>query len=488
MDWSSSDLGDAFGLFKQKLDLYLEDEEIMDDAAKARKFLRGSSGLTDEEKKNLDELYGFFERNLKISVNFRIHRLHLMQFRQNKDESLDDFITQARTLALKCEFSEEELSERLLELIITPKATRRTAADNTAGTSTTPTARPTQVQTSEKAKQNCQFNHQWGGGIFRWRICRAVLCSHYQWTSTPSASHGMRLTPCLEWDPRIIWRHTRRLKLDTGAAGNTLPIRTFHQMYGKGRLNCDIVEPAPDIKLVSYSGDRIKCHGKISIPCKYRGPVWETIMFYIVDVPGPAILGLRNSQSLGIVTLNVDEVTPKTTVKRAGQPRLDDLSDAKRAFPDQFDRMGDFECDEDLEVKEDARGSIDAPRKTLYISKTHSRPALTRWKLTGSSVKSQNIQSGAPVWYTARRRTAASGSALIPKSWTKASSDAPTKFQQSKNSTYCSQTQKSSANWTLKIITSKIILRYDDFPTLQLLLCAIWGHTSKHKQEYDDPS
>ena len=128
MDWSSNDLGDAFSLYKQKLNLYIEDEGIPEAAVKARKFCPGIgddglrrlhvSGLTDDEKQDIEELYKFFENHLKISVNFRIHRLHLMQYRQRKDESLDDFITRARTLALKCEFSDGELSERLIELII----------------------------------------------------------------------------------------------------------------------------------------------------------------------------------------------------------------------------------------------------------------------------------------------------------------------------------------------------------------------------------
>ena len=120
--------------------------------------------------------------------------------------------------------------------------------------------------------------------------------------------------------PEVSGKKMLWLKIDTGAAGNTLPFCTFHQMYSKDSLNCDILKPTPEVKLVSYSGDRIRCHGKITIPCKYRDSAWEPIMFYIVHVPGPAILGLRNNQSLGIVTLNVDEVTPKTLVKHEWCP------------------------------------------------------------------------------------------------------------------------------------------------------------------------
>ena len=53
-----------------------------------------------------------------MDVNFRVHRLHLMRYRQSSNENLDDFITRARKLAKKCQFSEDELNERLMELVI----------------------------------------------------------------------------------------------------------------------------------------------------------------------------------------------------------------------------------------------------------------------------------------------------------------------------------------------------------------------------------
>ena len=67
---------------------------------------------------NPRELWTLFENQLKVNVNLRIHRLHLMQHRQRQDESLDEFITSARTLANKCQFPDAELSELLIELII----------------------------------------------------------------------------------------------------------------------------------------------------------------------------------------------------------------------------------------------------------------------------------------------------------------------------------------------------------------------------------
>ena len=128
MDWSCDDLGDAISLFKQKIILFFEDENIDSDEAKERKICRGIgdeglrrlnvSGLTDEKKRKQDELWQFFENQLKVNINFRINRLHFMRYKQRPDESLDQFVIRARTLGLKCDFSDTELSERLLELII----------------------------------------------------------------------------------------------------------------------------------------------------------------------------------------------------------------------------------------------------------------------------------------------------------------------------------------------------------------------------------
>lgn len=128
MNWADPNLSEAISLLKQKMTLYLEDEEIADEAKQGRKICRGigdeglkrlnASGLSDADKKRPNKLWEFYEGQLKLNVNFRIHRLHLMQYIQKPDESIDDFVTRARTLAQKCQFTDEELNERLIELII----------------------------------------------------------------------------------------------------------------------------------------------------------------------------------------------------------------------------------------------------------------------------------------------------------------------------------------------------------------------------------
>ena len=54
----------------------------------------------------------------KDESELRVHRLHLMDYRQRSEGSIDDFVTTARTQALKCEFEESELEEKIIELMI----------------------------------------------------------------------------------------------------------------------------------------------------------------------------------------------------------------------------------------------------------------------------------------------------------------------------------------------------------------------------------
>ena len=111
MNWSDPDLNEAMSLFKQKITLYIENEEITDETKQARKICCGIgdqglrllivSGITEQLKRLPENLWNFFESQLQVNGNFRIDRLHPMQYRQKTNESFDDFIIRDRTLAQK---------------------------------------------------------------------------------------------------------------------------------------------------------------------------------------------------------------------------------------------------------------------------------------------------------------------------------------------------------------------------------------------------
>ena len=116
MNWAAQDVAATFKLFKQRLLLVCEDNEVTNDEKIARKIKIGvgdeglrrlnASGLSDADQKKRAEIWNFFEVQLNVDVNFCIHSLNLMQYCQKEDETLDEFVTQARTQAQMCEFKD----------------------------------------------------------------------------------------------------------------------------------------------------------------------------------------------------------------------------------------------------------------------------------------------------------------------------------------------------------------------------------------------
>ena len=128
MNWNAPDVADTFKLYKQRPLLVCEDNDVTENDRIARKIKIGlgdeglrrinASGLSDVEQKNPANLWSLFETQLKVALNFRIHRLSLMQYRQKEKESLVEFVTYARTQAKMCEFEDKDMQERIIELVI----------------------------------------------------------------------------------------------------------------------------------------------------------------------------------------------------------------------------------------------------------------------------------------------------------------------------------------------------------------------------------
>ena len=116
-----------------------------------------------------------------------------------------------------------------------------------------------------------------------------------------------------------------RLKIDTGAQGNALPVRTFRQMCGDIERK-KILTPIGQTTLTAYSGEEIKYLGSIKLGCKSGSSLWVNAVFYIVDVPEPVILGLPTCEALNLVTINCQLESVVTTPVYPG--KFDTLKDA----------------------------------------------------------------------------------------------------------------------------------------------------------------
>ena len=102
--------------------------------------------------------------------------------------------------------------------------------------------------------------------------------------------------------------HTLKVKVDTGAQGNILPLRTFRRMFPQsldveGYPRPGATTPQSTL-LLAYNGSHIRQYGCITIPCSYGDQRWMDAKFFVADTDGPKILGLPSSRALRLVTVH----------------------------------------------------------------------------------------------------------------------------------------------------------------------------------------
>ena len=382
MDWAFKHLPEALKIFKARIELYFEDQNIQDAGKRATKIKvsigdKGmrrllNSGLTEDEKKMPDKIWELMENEVDytVKISFRVHRLEFAGIHQNKEESIQQYVARLREKAAKCSFEPDELNERLIEMVITstpieefrkelltkPKGTKintiiergreheaiitsqaslkamnqnTTTSEHelldTAKVDALKRTQRTQNPQMKKPCQNCGRIHpprscpayndlcHGCGSIGHWqKYCRksksATASKRDNFRPPPKrendryrARHNHEIefnqdeeeedTPSTvyyeiamadikkqEQDPEFVTLEIKhqhvtskkprlRLKVDTGAGGNTLPLRTYQQMF-KTQPSSIILQPEPTMKLTSYSGDEIPCLGSIMMGIK----------------------------------------------------------------------------------------------------------------------------------------------------------------------------------------------------------------------------
>ena len=175
--------------------------------------------------------------------------------------------------------------------------------------------------------------------------------------------------------------HNLSAKIDTGAQGNTLPLRTFRRMY-PDQLDADgfpvehIVAAARYARLTAYNGTSIPCHGIVNIPYSYSNSAWNDTQFYIVDVTGPAVIGLQSSETLKLVTPNctikvhssAEDASPTSQPTITNTADINSVNDLTRMYPQQLDRNCCFPGEVKLVVDPAVPPRVNPPRKT-YLAR-----------------------------------------------------------------------------------------------------------------------
>ena len=119
MDWQSANLAETFKLFKQQLVLYFVVNKIKIEEVNYILLRVGNEGLkkiqhTEEEKRTTEISFNKFMEQLEPKENFRINRLKLMTYKQEAEESLDDFVKRCRRMPQRCSLTEHEQQQRII--------------------------------------------------------------------------------------------------------------------------------------------------------------------------------------------------------------------------------------------------------------------------------------------------------------------------------------------------------------------------------------
>ena len=85
-----------------------------------------------------------------------------------------------------------------------------------------------------------------------------------------------------------------KFQLDTGAKCNVLPYKVIEDLG----FQCHVEKT--QIKLKSYSGHKIPTRGVVTLPCEYKGNMYN-VQFHVVEVEAPAVLGAQTCKEMGLL-------------------------------------------------------------------------------------------------------------------------------------------------------------------------------------------
>ena len=96
-------------------------------------------------------------------------------------------------------------------------------------------------------------------------------------------------------------------KIDTGANGNLMPIMMFTKLFPKISLDTLGKTIKTGVTLFAYNNTPIRQFGMCSVHLSFKGKAKICKFFYVVE-HSTAILGINDSEKLGLVRVNFDTV------------------------------------------------------------------------------------------------------------------------------------------------------------------------------------
>ena len=162
-----------------------------------------------------------------------------------------------------------------------------------------------------------------------------------------------------------------RVKVDTGAQSNLLPISLYRRMFPEHMAQADkikdgILTPSKVI-LTAYGEHVVPQLGKATI-AGIHNEKEVNCTFYVVKAEGPAILGLSSCRKLKIVTLNLAVVTSSPRIDKdkpiKDRPPIRSKAELINMYPECFDdTVGCFDYQYHITVDPNVQPVVHPPRR-----------------------------------------------------------------------------------------------------------------------------
>ena len=166
-------------------------------------------------------------------------------------------------------------------------------------------------------------------------------------------------------------------KIDTGVNGNLMPITMFMKLYPKISLETLAKTIDKGITLYAYNNTPIKQYGTCSVKVSFKNK--QKICKFYVGKHATSILGISDSEKLGLVKVNFDVIQSKT-IRMVNNIGLSEVfkHEMETEYPKLFEGIGCMDGEISIKLKEGAIPHVEPIRKVPHAMQVPLRMELDK--------------------------------------------------------------------------------------------------------------
>ena len=165
------------------------------------------------------------------------------------------------------------------------------------------------------------------------------------------------------------WSSDQVFKIDTGADGNLMPISMFAKLFPKVSLDALNRTVNKSVTLYAYNDTEIKQFGTCSIRLNFKGKS-QVCKFFVVEHE-TAIVGITDSEKLGLIQVNFDMVKNENHIKIINEVKDSHDEESfkqtiEKEYPDLFKGIGLMDSEISIKLKDGAIPHVEPIRRVPH--------------------------------------------------------------------------------------------------------------------------